>query len=1010
MKRTGPVLDRLRLAGCVLVAAALLAVPVYAQTATSGGLKVVVTDSDGAVLPGATVSAAAPDAITRRTAITGEDGAVTLPALDPSERYVVTVTLDGFNNARSENVLVKAGQTHTVRVELQLGTVTETLTVVAESPVVDQTSAITGQDITLALTEALPTGRTYQSFLQQVPGVLPSSTGNPAARSGINYVTVGGVVGQSSDNVYYIEGINVTDRTTGTFGANLNTEIIQEQSVLTGGLPAEFQGAPGLVSSVVTKSGGNEFRGSASYYHQDSSLVADNKNTPDAEFSAYDTAATLGGPIIRDRAWFFGSYRLLNKEEDITGSAGNFLRAVTTDQEQGFGKLSWNITDKDLFSGTYLTDPFERDGSTEFTTLNNRSVAREQGGDRVGLRYTRLFGNNFIAEGSYSEHYGEVSNLSAVRDPRNNVAFRRSDFPGSTPPAALVQLGGAGVDTISERSNDAGTISADWGLDTDFGSHTVKAGYSRISTEYYEDARIPGGARYDSLSNRYVGAGVTAAQVAAAGAFTAVFFNVNNTSDLFGPVGLINSINNSPNRAALYSFFDADGNGSLTAAEIGSRLVFNSTAGNPQGQINYYRIREESAAPYDVGSEGDVVFLQDTWQWNRFAVNAGVRAERTDALDSDGNVLFEFDWEYAPRVSVAYDLRGDGRHRLTAYYGRYYDPIKDSMNDFAGGFSGPVLNEEVFVNGEWLTFRIRGGRAIPDAVYAPTTKVPYTDEYMVGYKVDLGSNMSVETLYSRRETRDVFEDFDLCLYAGSCYPGDPNAPGTLFLGLDHFGYSASSPPVSNFVLGTLAGGERNYDIIEAVFRKRLANNWQMIASYTHTDAEGNVDSDSNADFVGDDIQYDPRAPNMFGPLNGSIEHVAKVSGSYLFDFGLQVGGSYFWNSGASLARADVIANRYLPATGATFDFNGTTYPWTDPNAIGAITTDSYGTLDLRVAYDWNINSRFGADFYLDVFNVLDDQATIMVEAAGAGRGGVAFGGGKEFVEPRRFFLGTRLRF
>ena len=990
-----------------LVAATLIAAPSYAQV-QKGAIHVIVLDNDGAALPGATVSAEAPDALTRRTETTDERGIAELPALDPSNLYVVTTSLEGFAGGKTENVLVRSGQTATVRVTLSIAALTESISVTGDAPTVDITSAQTGQDVTLELTEALPTGRSYQSYLQLVPGVLPSATGNPAARSGINFTDVNGVVGQSSDNAYYIEGINVTDRTTGTFGANLNTEIIQEQSVLTGGLPAEYQGAPGLVSNVATKSGGNEFSGSINYFFQDSSLVADNENTPDSDFSTYDTAATLGGPIVRDKAWFFASYRLLNREEDITNTAGTFLRTVTTDQEQGFGKLSWNISQNDLLAVTYLTDPFERDGSTAFTTLNNRSVAREQGGERYNARYTHVFGN-LVAEANYAHHEGEVSDVAANRAIRNNALFRRTDFPGSTPPAALVQLGGSGTDLITERSNDAINLAADWSIDTSFGTHTIKGGVGRLETEYFEDSLIPGGARYDSLDSRYVGQNVTASQLATS-QFTALLFNSNNTSDVFGPVGLLNSINNSPNRAAFYNLLDADGNGSITAAEIGSRLVFGSTAGNPNGLINYYRIIEQQTAPYDVGSEGDVVFLQDLWQIGRFAINAGVRAERTDALDSDGNVLFEFDWEVAPRVSVAYDMFGNGRHRLTGYYGRYYDPIRDSMNDFAGGFTGPVLNEQVFVNGEWMTFRVRGGRLVIDAAYAPTTKVPYTDEYMLGYKVDLGQSMSVEALYSRRETRDIFEDFDLCLYAGECYPGDPNAPGTLFLGLDYFGYSATNAPNSNFVLGTLAGGERNFDIAELVFRKRMTTNWQFLASYTHTDAEGNSNSDSNADFAGDDLQFDPRAPNNFGPLNGSIEHLVKLVGSYKLPFGVELGGAYNWNSGAKLTRSSFQFSRYLPATGPEFNFNGTSYHWTAAGAVGGVETDAYGILDLRVSYDWQITDQLGLDLFLDFFNVTDNQATILSESVEAGRGGIPFGGGTQFVDPQRFFLGARLRY
>ena len=241
---------------------------------------------------------------------------------------MVTVELEGFASAKADNVLVRSGQNAPVRVALSIAAVTESISVTGEAPIVDVTSAQTGQDVTLELTESLPTGRSYQSYLQLVPGVLPSSTGNPAARAGVNFSDVNGVVGQSSDNVYYVEGINVTDRYTGTFGANLNTEIIQEQSVLTGGLSAEYQGAPGLVSNVATKSGGNQFSGSLNYFFQDDSLVADNENTANAGFSTYDTAFTLGGPIVQDKAWFFASYRLLNREEDVTQTSGALLRTV----------------------------------------------------------------------------------------------------------------------------------------------------------------------------------------------------------------------------------------------------------------------------------------------------------------------------------------------------------------------------------------------------------------------------------------------------------------------------------------------------------------------------------------------------------------------------------------------------------------------------------------------------------------------------------------------------------
>ena len=125
--------------------------------------------------------------------------------------------------------------------------------------------------------------------------------------------------------------------------------------------------------------------------------------------------------------------------------------------------------------------------------------------------------------------------------------------------------------------------------------------------------------------------------------------------------------------------------------------------------------------------------------------------------------------------------------------------------------------------------------------------------------------------------------------------GDPNAPDSLFLGYDYFGYADN--PGSNFVLGTLPGGKRNFQGLEFVFRKRFSNNWQLLSSYNWNDAKGNTNSDGNADFQGDVLFLDPRAPNQYGTQPGLIRHMMKGGGSYTFPFGLQLGATASWNSG-----------------------------------------------------------------------------------------------------------------
>ncbi len=277
---------------------------------------------------------------------------------------------------------------------------TEVVEVTAASPVVDVKSATSGQDITLQLTESLPTGRSYQSYLQLVPGVLPddqTQSGNPAARSGMNYSDIRGAMGVSTDNVYYFDGMNVTDPVTGTFGANLNTEIIQEQKVITGGIPAEYIGATGLISNVVTKSGSNLFHGSANYFFQNGDLVAENQNGAALEFSTKDNAYTFGGPFMRDKAWFFGSYRYTNREDDVTTLDTNeFLRTVDNTQHQGFAKGSWAASSDDMVSFTYLSDPTDVTGRRDRDITNARDRAREQGGHRYLANYTRVWGNTLL--------------------------------------------------------------------------------------------------------------------------------------------------------------------------------------------------------------------------------------------------------------------------------------------------------------------------------------------------------------------------------------------------------------------------------------------------------------------------------------------------------------------------------------------------------------------------------------------------------------------------------------
>jgi hypothetical protein len=978
----------------------------HAQVTTTGTILVVVQDAQGGRLPGVTVTARAEDSVTTRVAVTNGEGVASLEALAPSSAYTVTTELQGFQTQTINNVLVRSGQTATIDLTLQVAGPTEAVTVSATAPVVDVTNATTGQDVTLELTERLPTGRSYQSYLQLVPGVFPADPiqeGNPAARSGVNYKNRLGETGISSDNVFYFDGINVTDPVTGTSGANLNTEIIQEQKVLTGGIPAEFVGAAGLISNVVTKSGSNTLHGSANYFFQNSSLVAENKHGAASEFSTKDNAYTLGGPIVRDRAWFFGSYRYQNREDDVvTLDTREFMRTVDNTQHQGFAKGTWAPSNNDLATFTYLSDPTHITGRRQQDITNAQDRARDQGGHRFGGTYNRVW-NAFTLEAGANKHNGEVSDFSVIRESENSILFQRTDV-------RLLeeeQLGGYGRDLVDQRDN--------WGARANMtytmGRHQFKGGFDWARHENFEDTLYlnSGAGIFESLASKYIGAGVTAAQVST-GNWNRLAFDVNNTSD-FG--GLINTINARSDRARFYAAFDADGNGVISAAEMGSRLVFNSTAGNPHGAVNYDRTFQSSTGEHTVYSQDLNLFVQDQFNLGeRWSFNVGLRAEQYAHYADNGEKISYLPWEFAPRLSAVYDVLGDGRHKASAFWGRYFDPIRNDMTGFAGTLTGSILDEQVFMLGDWVTYRTRGGPQVQDALFSPSTQTPYTDDLQLGYAVDLGSNMSFEALYSDRRTRDVFEDYDLHLYSDPTgYPGPVDNADSLFLPLSYFGYS--DVPESNFVVGTLAGGKRDYHIVDLTFRKRFSDRWQFLTSYTWQAAKGNTTSDGNADFQGDVLYLDPRAPNMYGTQPGTIHNLFKGAGSHDFPFGLQLGAAFNWNSGIVSQRAFFASQRNLPfrvPAAAAFDFAGIRERWVAPDSLGGVENPGYGTVDLRVQYYRTLFGRTVGEVFVDVFNITDSQSTIRTQELVAGQGTTSFGESIQWATPRRAFLGARLRF
>ncbi|MFT3755391.1 MAG: TonB-dependent receptor [Pseudoxanthomonas sp.] len=948
-----------------------------------GGLRITINDAAGQPVAGATVKASSPDSLVSRNGTTDASGQVRLIGLDPATNYTIEVAAQGFSDYSASNVAVVSGQNLSLGYVLGGGSAAagatnlDTIVVTgAGLAAIDTTSATVSTILNLDITESLPTQRSYQSYLQLVPGVKPSAFGNPASKSGVNYADYGGATGVSTDNLYYIDGVNVTDPLDGVFGSNLNSEIIQEMQVLTGGIPAEFAGGSGLISKVVTKSGSNEWHGSVNYYFQNDSLVQKNKHLNDSSFSTYDTAVTLGGPIIKDKLWFFGSYQKLHREEDVTDPVTQqAMRTVNQDGEYGFGKLTWQITDRDRLVGTFFNDPMDRDGSLDPTVVNSRASIRKQGGDNYKLDYSHDWDN--VSLNLYGfKHEAELSLLSPESAAFNNVAYHADR---ATATNAQLNRGGTGSDFYSFRNTEEFGASLDWALSTSWGEHSIKAGFLRNEGSYEERTVYPSGARYTSIDS--ADSGTTLAQL---------------VDDSYGWLGPIQLSGDDYER-----IMEATG---MTEAQLDA-LQFTDTASNPNGQVNVYRILQSAneGLGYTVKNKQTAFFLQDAWTLGQLSANLGLRAERNEFVNSSGETIHKFDWNFAPRLSLAYDVNGDGRSKIWAFYGRYYDAIRADMADFAGAVTGPTYDEQINVNGEWVTFRQRGPG---DAAIAPNIKTPYTDEFLVGYATNLGQDYSLSMTMTKRVTKDIMEDYDLGLYSNPDSTVVP--PGSYFyLPLSYFGYTED--PGTNYVLGTLKGGKREYQGLEVTLQKVKSNHWQGMMSYTLNDAHGNTNSDGQADYQGDVIWLDPRAPNQWGPQPGNIKHQFKAFGTYYWDFGLELSGVFNWNSGLLYSRTFLASGRDLPERCPAYEYGGVTSRWICAGAVGGQTGPAYYTFDVRAKYTKELPVG-KLEVFLDVFNILNQQKPMSELDLASGNGVYEFGEANSWVEPRRAYFGVRYSF
>src|SRR5688572_16939515 len=320
---------RLSATRLVLLLFASIVIPVAAQAqATIAGT---VRDASGAVLPGVSVEASSPTLIEKvRTAVTDGTGQYRLINLPPGS-YTLTMSLQGFTTVRREGLELTASAVTTIDVEMRLGSVEETITVTGATPIVDVQSANRGVTLTSDVVNQLPSTRGYNALVQLIPSITSSTSNQVQITPTIQFFSSHG--GRTNEGRVLLDGLQVGAAVNGA-GTGLympDTASAQEVSVsLSGGLGEAEAG--GAVMNIIPKTGGNGFSGiafgsSAAGWSQGSNL--DDRlrgfglTDPPKIINNWDYSASLGGPIKRDRIWFYGTYRDFGQHQDIPGMYAN---------------------------------------------------------------------------------------------------------------------------------------------------------------------------------------------------------------------------------------------------------------------------------------------------------------------------------------------------------------------------------------------------------------------------------------------------------------------------------------------------------------------------------------------------------------------------------------------------------------------------------------------------------------------------------------------------------------
>ena len=677
-----------------------------AQTTADGTIHGHVADSSGAALVGVNIVAHSSTVGGTFKAVSDSEGNYRLTDLPPGTDYVVEASTSGFDKFVRTGLVVRAGLNVTVDIALKIGSQAQTVEVSGDAPLIDTQSVEQATNLSGELLRNVPiTGRhDWSDSLQLTPGIISASSD---AQGGQTYFLRGS---ENENHATLLDGMDI-----GSFGQNWpsNTISIANESlgdiqIKTGANEASSPAAMGMVINLASPVGSDQYHGSLVYLIGPASLNGNNVPGGNAAASATQQPDfSFGGPIKRNRAWFFASGRYIHRNDGIsqTSTQNAYLQQIDPgfqtfpNESRGFvflGNSSVQLSQRHRLMGTVQYDSRKQDANYQWYASN---IAKNQyGGGAYGLRlisqWTPRLNTRFLV--SYNNK-GSNSNLSAI----GGVGSKPELDVYLTSVASAGKLVGQGsslatlnnLSSVSVNPAQKPTLTGDvtYYIPNAWGSHELGAGFYLEPHELYKSTT----------------------------------YYANNGSIIQQDAALINP--NDPSQS--YKVFHTQS--------------VNSTLTN--------------LASY-VGANDYAWYIQDRWHpIPRLSITAGLRPDWISGRDEQFKVTTQHSWNYAPRVGGAFILTKNQKNVVRASWTKLTDITNQSYLGTAA--TSTVTTIDTYYNSDGSLYGSPittpgSTSSFLGKTFDPNRHQGYVREWLVGYRTQLPGEVVIDASYIHREYRD----------------------------------------------------------------------------------------------------------------------------------------------------------------------------------------------------------------------------------------------------------------